>query len=383
MMKHNRKIIYLAGFLFSIPIALTSYINSSFLKEFMSAKEVSILYAIASLVTIVGMLEMPRILNKLGNRVSTLLFSLLCFCSLLLLSFGQSTVVVTSAFILFFVTSNFVFATLDIFIEDFSKNTSVGTLRGLYLVVLNLAWVISQSISGSIIAKSSYQGLYILGAVFTGIMSLIFVFSLRNFIDPKYKKIPALHTFKLFMKNKKISKIYFINLILKFFFVWMIVYTPLYLHEYIGFSWQTIGPIFTIMLLPFVILMYPLGKLSDKTGEKGMLIAGFLIITFFTMLIPFIKEPNFWIWAGILFGTRAGAATIEVMSESYFFKVVKEEDADLIAFFRNTAPLSFIIAPLIAIPVLIFVPTFSYIFFVLGAVLLIGLYITLRIKDVK
>lgn len=383
MLKHNRRIIYLAGFLFSIPIALTSYINSSFLKGFMSAKEVSILYATASILTIVGMLEMPRILNKLGNRVSTLVFSLLCFCSLLLLSFGQSVSIVSGAFILFFVTSNFVFGTLDIFIEDFSKNSSIGTLRGLFLVVLNLAWVISQLVSGTIIAKSSYQGLYMLGAVFTGIMSLIFVFSLRDFIDPKYKKIPPIRTLKLFMKNKKISKIYFINLILKFFFVWMIVYTPLYLHEYVGFSWQTIGPIFTIMLLPFVILMYPLGKLSDKMGEKGMLIAGFLIITFFTMLIPFIKEPSFWIWAGILFGTRVGAATIEVMSESYFFKVVKEEDADLIAFFRNTTPLAYIVAPLAAVVVILLVPSFSYLFFILGAVLLTGLYITLRIEDVK
>jgi MFS-type transporter involved in bile tolerance (Atg22 family) len=71
------------------------------------------------------------------------------------------------------------------------------------------------------------------------------------------------------------------------------------------------------------------------------------------------------------------------MSESYFFKIVKEEDADEIAFFRNTRAVAFLIAPAIATLLLIFVPSFQYLFYVLGAVLLIGLWITLRMEDVK
>jgi len=379
----NRRIIYLAGFLFSIPIALTSYINSSFLETHMSAKEVSMLYVFASILTVLGMLKMPKILTQFGNRITTLVFSLLSFLSLILLAFSDNTVIITSAFVLFFVTSNFVFATLDIFVEDFSKNSSVGKLRGLYLVTLNVAWVLSQTISGSILAKSSYTGLYLFGAMFMVLVAIIFTFYLKNFVDPKYKKVPILKTIRIFIRNKHISKIYLINFILKFFFVWMIIYTPIYLHEHIGFSWQTIGPIFTIMLLPFVFVTYPLGRLSDKIGEKKMLIIGFIIMACTTALIPLIQLPSFWIWAGVLFATRVGAATVEIMSESYFFKSVSEEHPDTISFFRNTGPMSFIIAPLVAIPILLFVPSFSYLFFALSAVLLVGLYITLRIKDVK
>ena len=85
----------------------------------------------------------------------------------------------------------------------------------------------------------------------------------------------------------------------------------------------------------------------------------------------------------VLFLTRIGAATIEVMTESYFFKIVNEEHADAIAFFRNTGPVAFVIAPALAVPILIFVPSFSYIFYILGAILLVGLFIALRLKDVK
>lgn len=137
------------------------------------------------------------------------------------------------------------------------------------------------------------------------------------------------------------------------------------------------------MLIPFVILDFPLGKLSDKIGEKKMLLIGFCIISIATLVIPFIETKTLWLWALVLLLTRIGAATIETMSESYFFKSVREEDVGVLSFFRNTSPLSYIIGPALAIFVLLLVPSFEYIFFVLGAVLLVGLSISLRLRDVK
>lgn len=382
-MKKNRNIIYLAGFLFSIPVALTSYINSSFLENYISEYYIGIIYIIASIITILGLFEMPRILAKLGNRITTIFFSILCFLSLILLAFGNIIQIVIPAFIIYFASSSFIIASLDIFIEDFSHGLSIGKLRGLYLMIINLAWVVSQMISGSIIAKSSFMGIYLFSAGFMFFVSLMFVFFLHDFVDPKYIKVPVLKTLKVFRTNKNISKIYFVNLILKLFFAWMIIYTPIYLFEYMNLGWDKIGLIFSIMLIPFVVLDFPLGKLSDKIGEKKMLIWGFLITILFTFLIPFISQPTIWIWALILFGTRIGAATIEIMSESYFFKAVNEKKADEISFFRNTTPISYIVGPLLAIPTLLFVPSFKYLFFVLVAIMLSGFFVTLRLRDIK
>lgn len=382
-MRTKREIIYLAGFLFSIPLALTSYISSSFLESYASSYYVGIIYILASLITIWGLLEMPKILTRLGNRLTVLLFSFFTFVSLILLSLSNQSYIVIPAFILFFISGNFIIASLDIFIEDFSKNSFIGRFRGFYLMIINSAWVVAQLVSGAIIIQSSFAGIYFFSAIFMLLVLVIFTIFLRDFKDPKYQKVPIKKTIKFFLQNKHISKIYLINLILKFFFAWMIIYTPIYLHEYIGFGWDKIGLIFMIMLLPFVILSFPLGFLSDKIGEKKMLIYGFLICAVFTFTIPLIDGPNLLLWASVLFLTRIGAAMIEVMSESYFFKVVSEENADAISFFRNTGPLSFIIAPSIAIPTLLLIPSFEYLFFVLGVVLLGGLFITLRLEDVK
>ena len=382
-MKYGRRIIYLTGFLFSIPMALTSYVNSSFLLNSVGEYCLGIIYIIASIITIIGLFQMPKILTAIGNRMMAILFSLLLLLSFITLSIGREVFVVILAFIVYFVSANLIVASLDIFIEDFSKNYQTGKIRGIYLTIINFAWVVAQLISGSVIAKSSFNGIYLLGALFIALVSVIFILFFRDFKNPKYKRAPVLKTIKFFVQNKNFSKIYLINLILKLFYAWMIIYTPIYLHQYIGFGWSEIGIIFSIMLIPFVILDFPLGKLADKIGEKKILQFGFLIIAASTLMIPLIKTPTIFLWALILFFTRVGAATVEIMSESYFFRTVNEEDDGLISFFRNTTPVSYIIGPILAISVFLLIPSFEYIFLVLSAIMFFGFLVSLRIKNTK
>jgi MFS family permease len=143
------------------------------------------------------------------------------------------------------------------------------------------------------------------------------------------------------------------------------------------------GIIFTVMLLPFVILDYPMGKLSDKIGEKKMLILSFTLTAIFVFMIPLIKNHSLFVWAGILFFTRVGAAIIEIMSESYFFKAVTVDNSEAISFFRNTGPMSYLIAPIIATIILATTPSFKYIFYILTPIMLLGTLISLRLKDIK
>jgi MFS family permease len=159
----------------------------------------------------------------------------------------------------------------------------------------------------------------------------------------------------------------------------MIIYLPLLLSSEIGFGWDKIGVMFTIMLLPFLIFELPAGLLGDKKfGEKEILVLGFLIMFFATLVIPTISSPIFWLWALVLFGTRIGASLVEISSESYFFKHVKETDVGPISLFRMARPLSFILAPLIAIPVISFF-SYSSSFYFLAFFTLLGLLFTPKV----
>ena len=382
-MNKSLRITYLAGFLFTLPHALTSYINSSMLEKYISKNYVGLIFSFASIIAILIMHKLPHFLNKYGNRKVAIYTSLISFVSLIFIALVKIDFIAILAFVIYFSFNYILISNLDIFVEHFSSNKNIGKWRGLYLSITSLAWVLSQVVSGSIIAKSSFLGIYLFASLFFLLIFTLFSTNFHKFKDLKYNEVKISETIKSFLKNKDLLKIYLINFILKFFYSWMVIYGTIYLHENIGFSWQQIGIIFAIMLTPFVFLSYPLGKLSDKMGEKKILIYGFLFAILAVILIPFIEIKSLALFAFILFISRIGAATIEVMSESYFFKKVKEEEADEIEFFRNTGPLSFIVGPIIATIALQFIPDFSYLFFILGAILMIGLLISLRLRDVK
>jgi MFS family permease len=116
------------------------------------------------------------------------------------------------------------------------------------------------------------------------------------------------------------------------------------------------------------------GILSDrKIGEKEFLITGLIIMFIATLFIPMINTPLFLTWALVLFATRIGASLVEVSSESYFFKQVKEEDTGLISLFRLTRPLAYVISPLFALPVIYFF-SYSVSFYFLSFFVLLGLF---------
>ena len=147
---------------------------------------------------------------------------------------------------------------------------------------------------------------------------------------------------------------------------------PLLLNKEMGFGWDKIGLMFTIMLLPFLLFNGQLVFGRQKTGEKEILTIGFIIMAVATFLIPIISAPIFWIWAVVLFVTRIGASLVEIASESYFFKHVKEKDVGEISVFRMVRSFSYVLAPLIAIPVIYF-SSYSTSFYFLAIFTLLGL----------
>jgi MFS family permease len=148
-----------------------------------------------------------------------------------------------------------------------------------------------------------------------------------------------------------------------------------------GFGWQDIGIILVIMLLPFPLIQYPLGRLADrKYGEKEIMLAGLALMGISTICLAFITTPNIALWAIGLFITRVGAAAAEVMMETYFFKTVSPRDSAALGVFRITRPLSYFIAPLVAIIGLMFVSN-AYMFAVIGVMCLFALIPTMTIRD--
>jgi len=136
-----------------------------------------------------------------------------------------------------------------------------------------------------------------------------------------------------------------------------------------------------IMLLPFPLIQYPLGRLADrKYGEKEIMSLGFALMGLSTIVLAFIGVHNIAVWGLALFMTRVGAAAAEVMMETYFFKTVSPRDSAALGIFRITRPVSYFLAPVITIVGLMFT-TDAYLFVIVGVISLFALIPTLTIRD--
>ncbi len=382
MFRANPKLknVFILGFLLSLHLAFTSYVNSSYLSTFFAEKNVSLIYILGSITSVLLLSLIPRTLKRTGEYKFLLWSSMSSTTSLLLLSLLKTSFGIIPVFVFYFALNNLIIFALDELLEIYSKNSSTGSLRGLYLTVVNLAWVISQTLSGRVLSEFSFSIVYLIAFIIMVIFFLVAFFKLKNTADPKYDNAVAWQSFKKFFTNKNLARAYKINFLLQFFYAWMVIYTPIYLYSHLGFDWKEIGVIFTVMLLPFVLIQFPLGKYSDKIGERKMLMFGFLTASFATLTLFFINTREVWIWALVLFFTRIGAAIIEVMSDVYFFKHIERENDEFISIYRNTGPFSYILAPLVAFITFGFLPNFSFIFLILGAFMLYGIYLSSTIK---
>ncbi|MBP6060778.1 MAG: MFS transporter [Candidatus Pacebacteria bacterium] len=381
-MEHSKKIVYLAGFIFSIPIAMMSYINSSFLSTFVDEKFVGMVYLLGSVAAIAALLIAPVILRKMGGYKFIILLILLDSLTILAFATTKSLAVVVLAFIFGFALNNTIIFSLDEFLKILSKNSSMGGTRGIYLTLTNLAWILSQIlfiIIGSE-GKFSFRLIYFISFFLMLVFFVLSALALRHIPDPNYDKKRIWKSIKEFIKNKNLMRAYGMNLLLHVFYATMVIYTPIYLSAHIGLEWKAIGIIFAIMLLPFSILPISAGKYSDKIGERRMLMFGFFIISFSTLSLFLIHSKEIWIWATLLFITRIGAAMIEVMSDVYFFKHIKAENDEFVGVYRNAIPMSFIVGPLVASVTFYFVPAFNFIYLVLGAIMLWGVYLSSTIS---
>ena len=382
MFKENSKLknIFFVGFLLHFSLALTAYVNSSFLSIFLKEKNIGFLYTLGFIISIIALILIPKILRRIGGYKLLLWSAWLNAISLLFLSMSKNIWVIILMFVFYLTLNTMIIFLLDELLQIFSKNSGVGKIRGFYITISSSAWIIAQSVSGTILNNFSFSILYFISFAIMIIFFVVSFLFLKNLPDPKYDQIPILQSLKIFFKNKNLARSFKINFLLQLFYAFMVIYTPIYLKSHLGFTWSEIGMIFAIMLTPFIILPFPLGKYSDKIGERKMLIFGFALASLATLSLFFIKQHEIWVWALALFITRIGAATIEIMSDVYFFKHIIPENDELIGIYRNATPVAYILAPLIAFIIFTFTPSFNFIYIILGVLMLFGVYLSSMIK---
>ncbi len=377
-------ILYFLGLVLAVSSALPAYIQSNFLNEFVSLDTLSIFFIIANTLTVFCIIGFPKLIKTLSNFFLTKIVLVIQGVSLLGFVVTKGPASALISIVLFTVSTNLLWINMDVLIASFSKAGSTGRTRTTYFTFINLGWILAPSLSGYLIQLGDYQLPYLIAAFLTIPVFFVFLYQGRRLKDKViYRKERIISVIKKTWKNKDLRGIFFISLLLQLFYSTAVVYLPLYLHQSLGIAWESLGLMFSIMLVPFLIFEIPAGIIADKyIGEKELLFLGFTILTVSLFLFFYLSVVSFWIWALVLFMSRTGAALVEAMRETYFFQIIKSTDIDNINIFRTTAPLGYVLGPLLAVITLSVFPL-QYLFLIVAILTLSGFAFVSSIKDTK
>lgn len=257
--------------------------------------------------------------------------------------------------ILYLAFSNTVWVALDVLLENYSEDHLSGRIRGFHLMVMNVGFLLAPYLSTQILSRHGHPAIFIIvfvGYIVVLLLSVLLFRSEHQAIH--HPKMYFFQTLREVIHRSSLRHIFAVSFALEFFYSIMIIYMALHLQN-IGFSWNEIGLIFTIMLLPFVFIQYPVGVLADKRfGEKEMLALSFLLTIAATIGVILYDGKSLLVWAGILFVSRVGVAAIEVLRDSYFYKQIDGDDTQIIAFFRMARPAANMLGAVISVGLLAF-----------------------------
>jgi MFS family permease len=370
------------SFTITIGLSLPAYSQSSFLEQFIKPEYIGLYFAILNILSVVSMFLYPSLIRKIGNFKASLWIFPLAVIGLFVTGLTQNPLLILLFIICQCLALNLLYVNIDLAAETVVDEEHVGRLRSYMLTSINIAWLISPILMGLIAAKIGYQAVYLFAGAF---ILLSIPFLKKHFLHgaTTFSHRHFRNTVAIFKKRSDLWGISALSVILQIFYCLLTLYLPLRLHQELNFSWEQIGVLFTIMLLPFVILQIPAGKLADKKwGEKEMMIASLIIMLISSAIIGWYSGTSFIFWMILLVFSKIGAAIFEAMNETYFFKKIHPGDVDLINFFRAFRPFGWLIGSLFAF---IFLKFFglNQLFYGLAIILFFGLFPAIIIKDTK
>jgi MFS family permease len=375
--------LFIVGFFFSFCIALATYLNASYLKLFLHVESIGYVYSVTACATIYVLYFFEYLGGRFGVQ-KTLVTSLIIAS---IASFGLSHFTKTPSIVIGFVLMQISLVitkfSTDILLETHkNQGTGEGSLRGAYLSITNVSWIIAAAIGG-IIATINPRYIYGINSVMymgLGIVSLFIISQTKKDI---FTQTSIFEKIRYVMTETQTRKIIVSEFVLQTFYTIMVIFTPLYLHNQMGFSLKEIGIIFAIMLIPFVVLQYPLGKIADSSiGEKELIVFAYSMIAVSVSIFAMIEHHTLYSAAILLLCTRIGACTLEVMNDVYFFSTTREYKKT-IPIFKGMAPLSLLVFGTVGSIILQF-SSYQTLFVGLAVfVLLVGMTNIYDLKDTR
>lgn len=347
------------GFLYTIQNAALSFFASPFLLELgFSQSAVGILFATANIVGLALLGAFPYMLRYISTRCIFSVAGTILTASLFALAFSTHTLVSVILLLTCMLASLLLWSVFDIGLEHTTqKENETGRTRSLFLSAINIGFVAIPGIAGFLVTLGGFPTLFFLLGCTMLIATLYGSFSFPLVPSAQRQKISLNEMLDLVITQPDIRRVFSAQFLLQVFYTFMTIYMPVMLLETYGLTLQEMSFVFSLAMIAFLVVEIPVGYISDTwLGEKEIMIMGFIILTVSTLSLPLFAGASVLLWGTIMFISRVGAASVEVTTESYFFKHVHSNDTVQVSAFRMLGPLARVITPLLGATFLTFFP---------------------------
>ncbi len=364
---------------------LLLYILSAYFQDVSGAQDVSGFFLVAAGVTLFFLLSIHHVIAHIGRARLYLLLLLAIVVIACALIFVADSLLGAGLAIVLLVATTLVVVIFDMLTQSFSTDAADGQMYGAVLSAGNLGFLFGPISAGYIVAHFMMQGIFFMLVVVYSIVLVAGIVGLAHLRRLNHvTQLQGLTLVRHLWRHSWFRRAYALSLVLQFFYAVMIVYMPLLLAAH-GFSVQQIGVIFTVILVPFIVVEYPAGVIADKfLGEREMLLGGLVLILGSLAVIVTMPLTTLTAWLAVLFVSRIGAALVESMSDIYFYKHVESEDVGTIGIYRTAYSMGLLAATLCSTIVAWFLPeSLVAPFGVTIAVVLGGLGIAWHMRDTQ
>ncbi len=336
--------IYIYAFFLALFYAVISYSASTFLADVIHTENIWILYTVGAVIAIVLNLSIGRLLRRIEINKLFMIVSALTIINSYLLSLPSSPFLVCLEFVFYYSISALLFTFGSVILEEYSRDSQTGSIRGRYNAIMSGGYLLAPFIASLFIINFGMKSIFILSSCF-GIAALFIFYMYIN-------KVPRLRiqdsNFRLGLQklrsNYDLKGITLAQMGLTTFYTLIVIYLPFKL-ETVGISLtQYLSILLPVALTPFLFMPPLLGYLEDKTSdEKEVLIISYIGLILMLILIAFCTSTSVFVWTLLLFLSRLCASSIEISTNSYFYKKIDAKDVSIISIFLSTDYVSTII----------------------------------------
>lgn len=346
MHPHLSKLFHLNiyAFILTLHIAFIIYSGSTFLAGIFGSEYIWIIYSLGAFFTISLNFSISSLLKTFHIEKINNVVLILAGINLVSLSFTNIPFQIFISYILYLALAEYLVTMSSLMIEDLSKNSVTGSIRGHFIMMQSLAYIVSPFFTALVINYFGLSNIFLVGGIFVFLSLVYFKVNVKSVPSVTVSDSKFWATIPKLWKNYDVRTSIFVFIAMNVFYVCTTVFIPFKM-ESVGIPFTTyLSVLLPIALLPFLFMPTILGHVEDAMkNEKQFIIFSMVGLIIILAIFALTNTNLIWVWAVILFISRVFASILETSVNSYFFKKISGSDTAVISIFQSASPIAYLV----------------------------------------